>query len=128
MNGIVINIDPVIFHLGGFELRWYGLAIITGIIAATLIAIREGKRKGISADRIYTLTIWAVVGGVIGARLFHVVDRWSDYASNPSLILQFQQGGLGIWGGVAGGFIGAVIYSRIGHLSLAKIVDVCTPG
>ena len=128
MNGIVININPVIFHLGGFELRWYGLAIITGVITAALIAIREGGRKGIPADRIYTLTIWAVVGGVLGARLFHVIDRWSYYASNPSLILQFQQGGLAIWGAVAGGFIGAAIYSRVGHLSLARVVDVCTPG
>ncbi|MBI2847587.1 MAG: prolipoprotein diacylglyceryl transferase [Chloroflexi bacterium] len=128
MNGIVINIDPVIFHFGGFELRWYSLAIIVGIVVATLLAVREAKRKGIEADQIYSLALWVVVGGVVGARLFHVIDQWSYYASNPAQILQFQRGGLAIWGAVAGGMIATVVFSKMKSLSLGRLVDAMTPG
>ena len=55
MNGIVINIDPVILHLGHFELRWYSVAIILAVIAAVWIAAHEGKRKGIPLEEIYSL-------------------------------------------------------------------------
>ncbi len=101
MNGIVINIDPVIFHLGAFELRWYSLAIILAVVAAVLITARLGKKKGIASGEIYSLAIWVVISGVVGARLFHVIDHFGYYMSNPSQILQFQ--GLAIWGALAGG-------------------------
>ncbi|KKK54709.1 hypothetical protein LCGC14_3081950, partial [marine sediment metagenome] len=69
MNGIVINIDPVIFHLGGFELRWYSLAIMLAIVAAVLIAAYLGKKKGIATEEIYSLALWVVIAGIVGARL-----------------------------------------------------------
>lgn len=128
MNGIVINIAPVIFHLGGFELRWYSLAIMLGIIAAMFISIYEGRRKGLPENEIFSLTLWVVLGGVVGARLFHVVDQWSFYAANPSLILQFQRGGLAIWGALAGGGVVTVIYARMKHLPLARLFDAIIPG
>ena len=64
MNGIIINIDPVIFHLGAFELRWYSLAIILAIIAAVLITVRLGKKKRIATEKIYSLALWAVIAVV----------------------------------------------------------------
>lgn len=128
MNGIEINIDPVIFHIGIFELRWYSLAIVTGIIAAVLLSVFEARRKGLPADEIYSLGFWAVVGGIIGARMFHVIDQWSYYAANPSLILQFQRGGLAIWGAVFGGGVAAVIFALVKKLPLARLLDTVTPG
>ncbi|MBI4188871.1 MAG: prolipoprotein diacylglyceryl transferase [Chloroflexi bacterium] len=126
MNGIVINIDPVIFHLGTFELRWYSLAIVLAVIAAVLITVRRGQKKGIVADEIYSLALWVVVAGVLGARLFHVIDNIGYYLSNPSQILHFQ--GLAIWGGIAGGGLAVIIYARKRHLPLARLVDAMAPG
>ena len=128
MNGIAINIDPVIFQLGGFELRWYSLAIMTGIIAAMFLAIYESRRKGLPENEIFSLTLWVVLAGIFGARLFHVIDQWSFYAANPSLILQFQRGGLAIWGGLAGGMVATVVYARMKHLPMGRLFDVITPG
>lgn len=127
MNGIVINIDPVILHLGGFELRWYSLTIILAVLAGVLIMVYRGKKKGIDANEIYALVLWVMIAGLVGARLFHVVDYFDYYANNPLQILQFQQGGLAIWGGLAGGGVATVVYAKMNHLSLGRLADAAAP-
>ncbi len=128
MNGIIINIDPVILQIGHFELRWYSLAIMLAVIAAVLITARRATHKGIDREEIYSLALWAVLGGLLGARLFHVIDQWEYYAGNPLNILQLQQGGLAIWGALAGGGLALLVYARIRRLSLGRLVDAVTPG
>ncbi len=127
MNGIVINIDPVIFRLGGFELRWYSLTIMLSIVVAVLITAYLGKKKGIATGEIYSLALWVVIAGIVGARLVHVIDHWEHYASNPLQILQLQQGGLAIWGALAGGGIAAIVYAKIRHIPLGRLVDALAP-
>jgi phosphatidylglycerol:prolipoprotein diacylglycerol transferase len=128
MNGIVINIDPVILQIGHFAIRWYSLFIVLAIVAAVLIAARETKRKGLSPDLIYSLAPWLLVGGVVGARLFHVIDQWSYYSQNPAQMLQFQQGGLAIWGALAGGGLATILYARVKSISLPGLLDAIVPG
>ncbi|MFC1958475.1 prolipoprotein diacylglyceryl transferase [Chloroflexota bacterium] len=127
-NGIVINIDPVIFHLGVFELRWYSLAITLAIVAAVWMTTYQGKKKGIATDEIYSLALWVVISGVVGARLFHVIDHWEHYASNPLQIWQLQQGGLAIWGALAGGGVATIVYAKIRPVPLGRLVDAVAPG
>ncbi len=127
MNGIVINIDPVIFHLGAFEFRWYSLTMMLAIVAAVLITAYLGKRKGIATEEVYSLALWVVIAGIVGARLVHVIDQWQYYASNPFQILQFQQGGLAIWGALAGGGVALVVYAKIRHIPLGRFVDALAP-
>ncbi len=126
MNGIVIDIDPVIFHLGHLELRWYSLAIILAIVAAVLITAYRAKKKGIATEHIYSLALWVVLGGIVGARLFHVIDHWEHYINNPAQILGFQ--GLAIWGALAGGGLALILYARTRHLPFGRLVDVVAPG
>lgn len=113
MNGIIINIDPVLLRLGHLEIRWYSVFIMLAIAAAIVMTIYEGKRKGISSEQIISLAPWVVLGGITGARLFHVIDKWEYYAGNPLQIFMVQQGGLAIWGGLAGGGVAAIIYARV---------------
>ncbi len=126
MNGIVINIDPVAFHLGAFHVHWYSLAIILAVVAAVLITAYRAKRKGIATEHIYSLALWVVLSGIIGARLFHVIDHWEHYVNNPAQILGFQ--GLAIWGALAGGGLALIIYAKSHHLPLGRLVDVVAPG
>lgn len=128
MNGIIIDIDPVIFHFGVFELRWYSLMIMLAIVAAVLLSVYFGKKKGMATDEIYSLALLVVVAGIVGARLFHVIDRWEYYAGNPLQIVQFQQGGLAIWGALAGGGVALLIYAWRRHLSPGLLLDVVAPG
>jgi phosphatidylglycerol:prolipoprotein diacylglycerol transferase len=127
MNGIVININPIILHIGGFELRWYGVAIALAVVAAVIIGARRGKKKGIPANEIYFLAPWVLIGGLVGARLFHVVDNFGYYMANPLLIIAFQQGGLAIWGGLAGGGIAGIVFARVRHIPLGRLVDTLVP-
>jgi len=126
MDGIVINIDPVAFHVGGLEVRWYSLAILTAVIVAVIISAREAKRKGINPEVIGSGAIWAVVGGIIGARVFHVMEHLDYYSANPSQLLRFE--GLAIWGAVVGGAIALLIFTKRRQLPFLRLADVIVPG
>ena len=81
---ITIGIDPIIFSIGHFHFRWYGLIVMAAVIVGLWLVAREAKRKGFKSDDIYDASIWVILGGLIGARLFHVLDHWQDvFAADP---------------------------------------------
>ena len=127
MNGVVIGINPIILHVGSFELRWYGVAIALAVVAAVVIGARRAKKKGISADEIYFLAPWVLIGGLVGARMFHVVDNFGYYLANPVQIIQLQQGGLAIWGGLIGGGVAGIVFARLRHIPLGRLLDALVP-
>jgi len=128
MNGIVINIDPIALQIGHFMLSWYSIIVILAVIAVVIISLREARRKGISTDLMFSLAPWVLIGGIVGARFFHVIDRWELYASNPLQMFAFWQGGLAIWGALAGGALAAVIFTRLKKISFLHLADTLVPG
>ncbi|MBI2954543.1 MAG: prolipoprotein diacylglyceryl transferase [Chloroflexi bacterium] len=127
MGPVVIDIDPAILRLGHFSVQWYSVAIITAIIAGFYMALREAKRKGISQDEIYSIGTWAVLGGIVGARLLHVIDKLDYYTANPGAILAFQSGGLAILGAILGGATAVFVYTRRRGLPLGRVADIIAP-
>lgn len=97
----------------GIKLYAYGLMIGLGIWAAAEASWRVAKRKKIKEKTFNQLVIWTVIGGIIGARIYHVIDFWSYYQDNPRLIWQLWQGGLGIWGAVIGGAGTMLLFRKI---------------
>ncbi len=128
MSFLVIAIDPVIVRLGPLAVRWYGLMIALAIALGVSLALREARRKGLDEEKAYATALWGVVGAIVGARLFHVVDRLDFYLQNPTLILAVQQGGLAIWGGIIGGLAGGLLYARLSRLPLLPALDAAAPG
>ncbi len=125
---IVIPIDPIIVHLGHIAIRWYSLIIMAAIYIGLQIALREADRKGFSRDAIYDMSLWLIFGAILGARLFHVIDHWNDtFAANPGRILNIWEGGLAIWGAVAGGLITLAILSWRRKWKLAFLLDLFAP-
>lgn len=121
--------DPVILHIGHFMIRWYSLIVLTAILVGVWLGAREAERKGFKKEEIYDSAVWVVLAGIFGARLFHVLDHWSDtFAANPIRSLYIWEGGLAIWGGVAGGLVAVMILARLRRWSLPRLVDAAAPG
>jgi phosphatidylglycerol:prolipoprotein diacylglycerol transferase len=127
VDGIVVAVDPVLFNLGDLAIRWYGLMIAVGIALGVALALREARRVGLSEDATYSCALWSTLGALIGARLFHVLDRVDFYLQNPAAALAVQQGGLAIWGAVVGGVAAGALYCRFAGLPFATMADVAAP-
>lgn len=126
---ITISIDPIIFSIGHFMVRWYGLIVLAAIVTGVWLAAREAERKGFNKNDIYDGALWVVIGGLLGARLFHVLDHWPhEYALNPVRALYIWEGGLAIWGGVVGGLIAVAILARRRGWQLPRLLDAIAPG
>ena len=96
-------IDPIALQLGPISVHWYGIIMATAIVAAAWLGTAEARRRGENPEIGWSMLLWTIAGGVIGARLYHVIHQWDFYSANPSLIPQVWNGGLGIPGAVAGG-------------------------
>ena len=126
---ITINVDPVIFAVGHFGLRWYGVILIGSIGLAAWIASHEARRKGLRPEIVPDGLMWVVLAGLAGARLFHVIDHWPhEYAANPIRALYIWEGGLAIWGGIVGGMLALAVFARRRQVSLGRLADIAAPG
>ena len=126
MNAIIINIDPDIYHLGFFTLRWYSLIVIISAVVGLWWAWRAAQKEGISQDTVTTLALWAIPGGMVGSRLVHVIDQLDYYLANPGAIIGGE--GQAIYGAILGGALGAWIGSRVHRLPYARLLDLTAPG
>ena len=128
MPQIVIDIDPVILRLGPLALRWYSLMIMVGVMAGVWLSARFAEKRGLNPDDIYTAAFWVVGGGIIGARLAHVVDRWDYYSMNPLRIPAIYEGGIAIWGGMVAGGIGGWLFTRRANIPFWPFADSVAHG
>lgn len=128
-------IDPVIFtiRIGSLEfpLRWYGVIVMIGIIVGSLIVERELRRRGENGDRIWDALIWVLPAGIIGARLWYVLNATLGgnryYIENPGQIINIPQGGLHIFGGLLFGAIALLYYLRKNNLDPWLFLDSAGP-
>lgn len=111
------------FNLFGLSIHLYGLLIGIGVWIAFEIALGR-KKKQIEKKVLENVLPWAVLGGIIGARLYHVVDFWNRYyVFQPIKIFYVWEGGLGIWGAIVGGVMAIYIYCLTKKLNFLKILD-----
>jgi len=124
---IHIGIDPNI--LGSSVFSWHGLFTGLAVLAAIVLVAKLAKDKGFTSEDVYTTALWGVIGGIIGARLFHVIDKWSTiYQYDPVRALYFWEGGLSLYGALVGGFVFGITYAAIRKMPLGKVADLAAPG
>jgi phosphatidylglycerol---prolipoprotein diacylglyceryl transferase len=116
-------------HVGGVALHAYGVMLLLGILAAVWLTGRRWTRRGGDWDLVFRVAMWGVAGGVVGARLYHVVTSWSE-VPDPKWqgVFEIWKGGLGIWGGIAGGVLAGAIVVRRSGSSVFGFMDACAPG
>lgn len=121
-----------VWHLGPVPIRAYALCIIIGIVAALLIGDRRWRARGGEPGVIYDIALWAVPFGLIGGRLYHLMTDWRTYFGEGGVgweaTPRIWDGGLGIWGAVALGGIGAWIGCRRRGIPLPPFGDAVAPG
>jgi prolipoprotein diacylglyceryl transferase len=120
-----------VWQLGPFPLRGYALCIIAGIIAAVLVADRRWRARGGERGLVADVAIWAVPFGIIGGRIYHVITSWQPYfghGGHPLNALAIWEGGLGIWGAITLGGVGAWIGCRRHGVRLPPFADALAPG
>ena len=121
-----------VWHLWVIPVRAYALFIIVGIIVALILGDRRWVARGGQPGVIYDIALWAVPFGLIGGRLYHVMTDWRTYFSDDGAglagALRIWDGGLGIWGAVALGGVGAWIGCRQKGIPLPAFGDAIAPG
>ena len=108
-------------------LSWHGFFSFIAVATAVYLVGRWAPMKAIDPDDIYSIAIWAILGGIIGARIVHVVDNWGFYQYNLLQIFFIWSGGIGIWGAILGGFIGGAAYALVQKHPVGVIADLTAP-
>ncbi|ABK68221.1 prolipoprotein diacylglyceryl transferase [Mycobacterium avium subsp. hominissuis] len=121
-----------VWHLGPVPIRAYALFIIAGIVAALLIGDRRWEARGGERGVIYDIALWTVPFGLVGGRLYHLATDWRTYwgpgGAGFGAAVRIWDGGLGIWGAVALGAVGAWIGCRRHGIPLPAFADALAPG
>lgn len=123
----MVSPDPIAFSIGSLEIRWYGILIALALLIGIVISYFIAKYRGEKPDEAINFAPFAVIFGVIGARLLHVVVNWSYYSGHLSYILAFREGGLAIQGVMLGGILALLVFCKIRKLDFWKWADIIAP-
>ncbi|MFN9871705.1 MAG: prolipoprotein diacylglyceryl transferase [Cyanobacteriota bacterium] len=118
---------PLVFQLGPFSLRWYGLLIAAAVLVGLMLAMQLARRRGIDSALVADLLPVLVVGSVIGARLYYVALEWRQYQGRWSDILAIWRGGIAIHGALIGGVLATILFCRWRRQSFWPLLDVLVP-
>jgi phosphatidylglycerol:prolipoprotein diacylglycerol transferase len=138
-------IPPTLFRLGAFQVRWYGVLIMTGVALGAYFSSRLAKKRGLNPDHVWSALIVAVIFGILGARLYHVFSTpagcppdatyacgWPYYKHHffEAFAIWKTGGfqGLGIYGAIVGGALGVIVYALWNHLNPLVWLDIAVPG
>ena len=120
--------DSILFDLGIFKIRWYSFFILLGIVVATILIMKEAKKKNISSEFIINLIFYGIIIGILGARIYYVLFNLSYYLNYPQEIFMIWNGGLAIHGGIIATLIFVIFYSKKHKVSTLLLTDIIVVG
>ena len=123
--GITVEVDPVAFSIGSFNVYWYGLLIGAAMLLCGFLGVRHAKANNFSEDLVYDVLLVSLPSAIIGARLYYVFCEWSYYSQDIRRILDTRSGGLAVYGGVIGAFLGTYIMCSIRKIPFSTCADYC---
>ncbi|MFQ5874965.1 MAG: prolipoprotein diacylglyceryl transferase [Dehalococcoidia bacterium] len=118
-----IDLDPNL--VGG--LSWHGVFTALGVAIAVVVVARLAPSMKVDPSIVYSTATWAVPGGIVGARIVHVIDNWGFFTDNPEEIFFIWRGGVGLFGAILGGTITGVVYAWTRGYPVAKLADLTAP-
>lgn len=125
--------NPVFLNIGGFTIAWYGVLITLGILAGVWVGTRMARERGLNVDRFNDMILWMVIWGLVGARIVFVATSWHQFQGIPFPrilldLINLRQGGISIHGGLIGGILVMLYYTRKYSMDFYQYADLCVPG
>ncbi len=118
---------PIALPLGPLAIRWYGVLMATAMAVGLWLAYRDARRRGVDPDELLKTSELALLGGLVGARLYYVAFSWEYYSRAPLKIIAVWEGGLAIHGGLLGGLLLGGGYAWWRSLPLTRYLDIVAP-
>lgn len=117
----------IALHLGPLDIPWYGVGYAVALALGTWLTARLARRRGLDPEHVLDGLLIVVISGLIGARLYHVIDQWQVYKDNLLAIVLPPYSGLALYGGVIGGIVGLAIYTRRKGIPFRRWADTAVP-
>src|SRR6266508_5844639 len=127
LGGVFGSPGPVLLQLGPVSIGWFGVLLALAMAVGLTLACRQASRAGLSAGEMLKGGELALLGALVGARLYYVVFTWAQYAAAPWRILAIWEGGLAFHGGLLGGVLVALAYGWWKRLLVAAYLDAAAP-
>ncbi|HQX63025.1 MAG TPA: prolipoprotein diacylglyceryl transferase [Thermomicrobiales bacterium] len=125
---IHIGMDPNILKLGPFVLAWHGVLTVVAIFVALWIFQIGLRERRVTLEGFDSFVLWSIAGGIIGARVFFLIDHAGYFVDHPGEAIKINEGGLAIWGAVIGGFIAVAALCWARKYPFRKVIDAIAPG
>lgn len=130
---VIVFVLPVLVEGGGLPIRGYGVMLLLAVVAGVGLSIHRAKQMGLNPDVIYSLAFWMFIGGMLGARLFYIIEYWEQFQKSSlgeslSAMANVAQGGLVVYGGLIGGLAAFVAFVRRHELPALALADLISPG
>ncbi len=122
------TINRVAFSVFGHPIYWYGVIIALAFLLGIFYIIKRARIFGLDSDRVMDVILGAVIGGIIGARIYYVLFSWDQYRDNLADVIKIWEGGIAIYGGVIGGFLVGAWMSRIRKVRFIPMADLAVGG
>ena len=120
--------SSIAFSIGNFDIAWYSIYILVGVLLASTLFLLEAKKYEINMDFCINMIFWTVIFGIIGARVYYVLFNLDYYTVYPKEIIQVWNGGLAIHGGIIGGLLFMLVYTMKYKVRILKITDMAVVG
>jgi prolipoprotein diacylglyceryl transferase len=120
--------DSGVIDIGPIPVHAYGLLLAVGVLVAAWIAERRWVARGYDAKTFNDMAVWIVIGGVVGARVYHVISDYQLFTDDWLRVFQIWKGGLSIWGVLGGGAIAVIIMTRVKRVETLVLFDCIAPG
>lgn len=119
--------NPIAFTIGPVTIRWYGIMIACGLMGAVILLQRNRRYAGLSAEQVSDMVLYTVISGILGARIFYVLQFWDQFKYEPAEIIRIDHGGLVFYGGFICALFTTCVYCKWKKISIPELLDIYSP-
>lgn len=122
--GLEFHLNRIFLTIFGLRIHWYGVIVVSGMFFAVLYAMKRSRLFGITPEQVSDIALYAIMGGMVGARAYYVIFSWDYYQHHPDEIIKIWEGGIAIYGGILGGVLTGYLLCRLWKIPKLPLLDL----